>query len=60
MEEELPTFKDVMARLHQHPTLSSVPVVIINPDSEDGSRHSEAYILADCADIASFLAVVHR
>jgi CheY-like chemotaxis protein len=59
-EEELPSFKDLMARLHQHPILSSVPVVIINPDAEDGARLGDAYLLADYADISSFLAVLHR
>ena len=58
-EEEVSTFKDLMARLHQHPTLSSVPVVIIDPDSEDGARLGDAYLLADYADISSFLAVLH-
>ena len=59
-EEEVPTFKDLMVFLHQHPTLSTVPVVIINPDAEDGARLGDAYLLADYADISSFLAVVHR
>jgi CheY-like chemotaxis protein len=59
-EEEVPTFKDLMVVLHQHPTLSSVPVVIINPDAEDGARLGAAYLLADYADISSFLAVLHR
>ncbi len=58
-DEEVPTFKNLMARLHQHPTLSSVPVVIINPDAEDGARLGDAYLLTDYADI-SLLAVVHR
>ena len=56
-EEEVPTFNDLMARLHQHPTLSSVPVVIINPDAEDDARLGDAYLLADDADISTFLAV---
>ena len=59
-EEEVPTFKDLMVLLHQHPTLSSVPVVIINPDAEDGTRLGDACQLADYADISSFLAVLHR
>ena len=59
-EEEVPTFKDLMVLLHQHPTLSSVPVVIINPDAEEGARLGDAYQLADYADISSFLAVLHR
>jgi hypothetical protein len=57
-EEELPTFKDLMAFLHQHSTLSSVPVVIINPDAEDGARLGDAYLLADYDDISSFLSVL--
>ena len=58
-EEEVPTFKDLMSRLHQHSTVS-VPVVIINPDAEGGARLGDAYQLADYADISSFLAVLHR
>jgi len=59
-EEEVPTFEDLMSRLHQHPTLSSVPVVIINPDAEAGARLGDAYLLADYADISAFLAVLRR
>ena len=59
-EEEVPTFKDLMVLLHQHPTLSTVPVVIIHPDAEDGTRLGDACQLADYADISSFLAVLHR
>jgi len=57
-EEELPTFNALMARLREHPTLSSVPVVIVNPDAENGARHGDAYLLADYADITSLLAVL--
>jgi two-component system chemotaxis response regulator CheY len=57
-EEELPTFNDLMVFLHRHPTLSSIPVVIINPDAEDGARLGDAYLLADYADIPSFLSVL--
>ena len=59
-EEGLPAFEFVMARLCVHPTLSDVPVVIINPDAEDGARLGDAYLLADHADISSFLSVLHR
>ena len=59
-EEELPTFKDLMARLHEHLTLSNVPVVIINPDAEDGARLGDAYLLAEYAGISSFLSVLNR
>ena len=59
-EEQLPTFKNLMARLREHPTLSNVPVVIVNPDAEDGTRLGDAYLLADHADISAFLSVLHR
>ena len=59
-DEELPTFKDLMARLREHPTLSTVPVVIINPDAQDGARLGDAYLLAAYSDISCFLSVLHR
>jgi CheY-like chemotaxis protein len=59
-EEELPTFVDLMLGLSTQPTLSNVPVVIINPDCEDGARYADAYMLPDYAAIASLLAVLHR
>ena len=59
-EEELPTFNDLMARLGEHPALSSVPVVIINPDAEDGARLGDAYLLVSYADISSLLNVLYR
>jgi len=57
-EEELPTFDALMARLREHATLSSVPVVIVNPDTEDGARYGNAYLLADYGDIPALLAVL--
>ena len=57
-EEELPTFPALMARLREHATLSSVPVVIVNPDAESGARYGDAYLLADYAHITSLLAVL--
>ncbi len=57
-EEELPTFDALMTRLREHPTLSSVPVVIVNPDAKNGARHGDGYLLADYADITSLLAVL--
>jgi CheY-like chemotaxis protein len=59
-EEELPTLNDLTARLREHPTLSHVPVVIVNPDAEDGARLGDAYLLAAHADISAFLSVLHR
>ena len=57
-EEELPSFDILMARLREHPALSSVPVVIINPDADDGARLGDAYLLASYADISSLLTVL--
>lgn len=59
-EEEVPTFNALIARLREHPTLSSVPVVIVNPDAEDGARLGDAYLLPDYADITSLLAGLRR
>ena len=53
-EEQMPTFAVLMARLHA--ALSKVPVVIINPDAEEGARHGDAYLLADYDDICYLLA----
>ena len=57
-EDELPTFDALMTCLREHPTLSSVAVVIVNPDAENGARHGDAYLVADYADITSLLAVL--
>jgi CheY-like chemotaxis protein len=59
-EEQLPTFDALMARLHQHPALSKIPVVIVNPDAEEGARHGDAYLLTDYAHISSLLAALRR
>ena len=59
-EEEVPTFHVLMARLREHPTLSSVPLVIVNPDARCGARHGDAYLVADYADITLLLAVLRR
>ena len=57
-EEELPTFDALMGGLREPPILSSVPVVIVNPDADDGARLEEAYLLTDYADITALLAFV--
>jgi hypothetical protein len=59
-DEELPTFNALMKRLSEYSTLSSAPVAIINPDAEDGARLGDAYLLADFADITSWLAVLRH
>lgn len=57
-EEELPTFNALMERLHEHATLGSVPLAIVNPDAQDGARLGDAYLLPDFADITSLLALL--
>ena len=55
-EEQMPTFAVLMARLHADSALRKLPVVIINPDAEEGARHGEAYLVADYDDICGLLA----
>jgi CheY-like chemotaxis protein len=54
-EEELPTFDALVARLREHPAFRNLPVVIVNPDAEEGAGHGDAYLLTDYAHIASLL-----
>ena len=54
-EEELPTFHTLMARRRENPSVNNIPVVIVNPDAEDGARYFDAYLLTDYAQIASLL-----
>lgn len=46
-EEELPTFTDLLERAREHPSLKGLPVVVINPDAEEGTRYGDALVLAD-------------
>jgi CheY-like chemotaxis protein len=46
-EEEMPDFSELTKRLREHPTLLNVPVVIVNPDAEDDTRHGDAIVLND-------------
>jgi CheY-like chemotaxis protein len=59
-EEDLPTFDALMARLREHTALRTLPVVIINPDADEGARHADAYLLTDYAHIASLLTSLRR
>lgn len=56
-EEELPTYAQLAARLAVHPSLSNVPVVIINPDEEDCAPFGDSIILSGYDRIAHLLAV---
>lgn len=55
-EEELPTYDELARRLGEHPALGRVPVVIINPDAEEGSRHGDSILLAHYGLIEQLLA----
>ena len=46
-EEELPDFYQLTERLREHPTLSDVPLVMVNPDAEDDARYSDAIVVSD-------------
>jgi DNA-binding response OmpR family regulator len=59
-EETVPAFDALMARLREHSALSRVPVVIVNPDADEGARHGDAYLLTDYSHISSLLAALGR
>jgi CheY-like chemotaxis protein len=50
-EEELPTFAVLMRSLLEHPTLERIPVVIINPDTEQGDSYGDVIILTDYSQL---------
>ena len=54
-EEELPTFGALMARLHEHPVLHGVPVVIVNPEAEEGEWYGGCILLTDYDQISQVL-----
>ncbi|HEV7377347.1 MAG TPA: response regulator [Pyrinomonadaceae bacterium] len=54
-EEELPTFALLLERTREHPSLKGLPVLIINPDAEEGMRYADAVVLADYGQLKRFL-----
>lgn len=46
-EEQLPTFSALEKCVREHPELSRVPLVIVNPDAEDGTHYGAAIVLTD-------------
>lgn len=54
-DEELPTFFRFADRLRRHPTLRTVPVVVVNPDAEEGSRFGDAVVLTGFDRLESLL-----
>jgi DNA-binding response OmpR family regulator len=59
-EEELPTFDALVARPREHSSSSSVPVVIVNPDADIGTRDGNAYMLTDYTEIPFLLTILRR
>jgi CheY-like chemotaxis protein len=57
-EENLPTLDALVIRLRQHPNLCQVPIVIVNPDEEEGTRYGDINVLPDYALIGRFLAAL--
>lgn len=46
-EEALPTFASLMEQAREHRSLKGLPVVIVNPDAEEGTRYAGAVVLTD-------------
>jgi CheY-like chemotaxis protein len=54
-EEELPAFSALLESAREHPSLKGLPVVIVNPDAEEGTRYADAFVLADYDQLKRFL-----
>jgi CheY-like chemotaxis protein len=54
-EEELPTFAALLEQAREHPSLRGLPVVIINPDAEEGTRYGDAVVLAGYDQLKNLL-----
>ena len=59
-EEEVPTLDRLTERLSRHPLLSKVPVVIVNPDEEEGTRYGDVVVLPNYDRLAHLLAGPRR
>jgi CheY-like chemotaxis protein len=55
-EEEFPTFFELTRRIREHSTLGHVPIVIVNPDEEEGARYGDAILLEDFTHLHRALA----
>jgi CheY-like chemotaxis protein len=54
-EEQLPTFRSLEHYVREHAELSRVPLVIVNPDAEEGTRYGDAIVLTDFDQLGSLL-----
>jgi CheY-like chemotaxis protein len=53
-EEEMPTLRRLLERLHEQPDLRDIPVVIVNPDKEE-TFDGEIIVLEDFAHLECLL-----
>jgi CheY-like chemotaxis protein len=54
-EERLPDFTALLERVRAHPAFHDLPIVIIDPDAQEGSRVGEAFVVKDYDAIAPLL-----
>lgn len=54
-DEDLPTLGGLLEAVRRDGPLRGVPVIVINPDEEEGTRYGEIVVLPDYAGIAALL-----
>jgi CheY-like chemotaxis protein len=54
-EEEFPAFRELTARVREHPGLAHIPIVIVNPDAQESTRYGDAIVLTDFDQLATLL-----
>lgn len=54
-EEELPAFDALLSRVRELPADRRVPVVVINPDADGGTRYGDAVVLTDYSQLRALL-----
>lgn len=55
-EEKLPDFNALVERVHAHPAFRDLPIVIVDPDGQEGALVREAIVVEDYDAIAPLLA----
>lgn len=59
-EEKLPTLGALMESVRRPGLLHGVPVVIVNPDEEEGTRYGDIFALVDFDRLESLLNCTHK
>ncbi|PYS47326.1 MAG: hypothetical protein DMF68_16295 [Acidobacteria bacterium] len=54
-EEEVPTFALLLERTRENRSLRGLPVMIVNPDAEEGTRYADAFVVANYDQLKHFL-----